>query len=621
MKIQPGLRSTAIYLLSVLFFLGFVAIGCDGEEEEEESLENSRSLDGVAGTIMLQPKMSPPVEDNTPKNYQAAFALARLRLANDQLGLIEAKKRLGLTDNLAQQCNSLYDGETEQTKWLGCRAAMNVKENYFVSNGPTNIANLLTMVDSRMSDIFRNTDWSYMPCFDSSNTAGGTYRDNSEEQSYDKYQSYEFGPSFSFEDGFSFDLNFTATLSCYSPLSGPNSGTSWVAFGEKDGRYYIYDGQERGTGSLAAVDKDGDVELYMAVGNAIDDFPDTVAEEIEHTKSSSTGIIHLKSTAASGMLEASVAGMGETDCKTHFITNGTLMYIETNTNDYGACTSDDTWVGQVTSNSDGEALAYDASKANLNFCLDVSNESNVTAYDSLDKCTDVGLVSDAFTIKTLDRATFPGKYGPYLLNRDVKDQVPQVKYVPLNDDPLKGSDIAVANFGDGSSDPLQLETTCSGGDTASIDVTHTLSVSTFLNGLVSEIQSGGNVSEDFDADEFKSFTLKSLQTGSPKVKFTLAGSTSAVKWSDFDATVAVSLDGSSLASESYTEPDDRTKSATLGELDVDLSSLTESSVLTLTTSGTLSLGCSVSSASGSASFRVGYPRVEYTAKSDEEASE
>lgn len=609
----------------ILLVLGF-AQGCSDSEESDGS-SNVSSEGGVTGKLMLQPEMEAPVKDNSPRNYQVGFELANLRLKGDQAGLLDLMDQYGLTDNLASACNDLYTRET--TQWYSCRAAMNVKEDFFISEGPMNIAKLLTIIDSRMADIFRNTDWSYMPCFDPENTEGGTYTEEGEEKTYPAFSGFEFGPTLTFADNTTFTLNFTATLSCYSQVSAPE-GSAWVAFGRKDGTYYIYEGQTSGTGALSSVNKDGDIEMYMGVGKALDDFPDTVAKQMAQKASFDTGIIHLKSSAATGRMEITVGGMGATACKTHLITDGISLYVETNTNTYGGCFASDTFIGET---SHDEVIAYDATKIGQQFCLDVSDKTAVTAYDSLAPCTDVGLDSSGFALTTLDRATFKGHYGPYFFNRDLASDVAQVEFVPINSDDLVGTDTNIMNFTGPSTDTVNLSTTCSGGTTEAIDLTHTLDMTAALQEMVDEMQSStsnsggesaagitadngsesGNSSNSFVEADFREHVVKGLQGGSPIAKFTLAGSASGIKWSDIDVAVSVKLDDVEIATGTYTESEDRAVGGQPMELTLDLANLTEASILTITTKGTLGLGCAASSGSGSASFKLGLPRVSYTA--------
>lgn len=611
---------------SRLFGVILIALGagCGESGDEEETDGGIPGLNSQNRKVLAKPKVTPPVESNAPDNFKGSFKLAKLALTNPEE--YEKQKKFQL-DSLADACNSQYNRETETVKWDGCRAAAQVKEEFFLGQGPTDVAGLTAQIDSRMTDIFRNADWSYMPCFDEQNVAGGTYQEFEEssnshvEKTYPAFKSHTWSGTYTFEDGGTYKSGMDAHLSCYMDLGNtPNGGKAWVGFGRKDGDYYILEGQDTGTGSLAKVAKNGDVEMLMGVGPKPSSFPSNFTEELAVFNSLSTGLVHLKSYADTGLMELTVAGMGPAGCRTHFISNGKMMYIEMNQNEYGACSATDTGIGATSKRNSPGTRAYDATYDNKAFCLDVSSTDNIKAYDTVEPCTDQGLTASAFKLSTIQRDSFKGFYGTYMFSSDPSADIPLVQFISVAEDNIEGTDSLTEALTIVEETNSKIDTACStaAADKKDVSLSYKLDVAALLAEQVNRAKTSPNKSEDFDEGSYRQLMLRSLQgaTGaSPaEMKFTVAASAGGVKWADFDLAVSLKLDGNELGSGSYVENEDHVIGAQPISLNADLAGITETSTLTLTGTGTLQLGCSNAgnTIKTAASLRLGFPRLRYT---------
>ena len=595
--------------------------GCDKSDSNDDNTAQVASTgNSQKRKVLVQPRVSPAVEANAPDNFRGSFSLANLALTDPEAYASKVAK-LGLS-SLADACSDQYNPNTETTQWEGCKAAANVKEKFFLGAGPTDLADLVSKVDSRMSDIFRNADWSYMPCLDATNTAGGSFTDNNTEQTYPAFSEYKWSGSYTFEDGKTFDSGLDAYLSCYSSLGeNPLGGTSWIAYGRKDGDYYILEGQTAGIGSLAKLSSTGDVELYFAAGTKPSSFPASFDEELAVDNKTSTGIVHLKSFADTGFMELTTVGLGPGVCGTHLVTNGKLMYIEMNENEIGACFATDTGINSMTSKrNDGGARSYDASFDNQKFCLDVSSTTKILAYDSLEPCNDIGLSNSTFQLTSLKRENLRGVYGIYMFSTDPKDLITEVTFVPVNSGQVEGSDRVNEGFDIIEETNSKIDTACStaAADKKDITLFYRLDIDSYLKAKIAEIEASPNKSSEFEASDLIAEQVASMiaSTGdtAAKVDFTISASAGGLKWADFDLSVSLKLDGTEIASGQYVESTDHTIGAQKISLIADLSSITKTSKLTLEGNGTLQLGCNntTNSFSTVASARLSYPRLSYT---------
>ncbi|MCB9228916.1 MAG: hypothetical protein H6618_04825 [Deltaproteobacteria bacterium] len=606
-----------ILLISILL----LGSACQKSSSEDNSASTTTS-NAQVGTLLIQPKVTPPVQSNTPDNFQSGFQLAALRLQNP--AAYQKIRKLMLTTELSTQLCGSIDRSSDPTKYSACVAAAYVKESFFLGEGPSDLASLTQKIDSRMEDIFRNNDWSYMPCFDENNTAGGSYyADNnptsaSVTKEYPAFSLVTMSPEHSFSDGTSYNLGMTAYLSCKGYLDGAastSSSKSWVAFGRKDGNYYIHEGSTAGLGSLAQYSSNGNLELFFALGSPADSIPDNFIDELAATNNSSTGLIHMKSFADTGLLELTMTGSGfnSHDCGTHIITNGSLLFIKTNENTYGACSSDDDGVGTPHKDTSDGNRSYDSSKSDKTYCIDVSGSSSISAFDSTTPCEDQGLTSSAFALDSLSRSTFKSKYAGYLFSKD--PDINEVIYVPVQGDPV-GEDTETHAFEKSSISGNTISTSCgSSGESSSFELKYSLNLASDLSARIAAVKQSN--ATDFDETAFKEKFNERLKAASDaKLSFSVSASAGGIKWADFDMALKLSIDGQQVASANYQEADDHTKGSQVKTIDLDLSGISSDSTFTLTASGSLGLGCTTSSGTGTASVKLGFPRLTYTAKTE-----
>ncbi len=593
---------------------------CGGKSSNTTSDNTSEETNSQRLQLVFQPEVTPPVESNTPDSFKEGFALARLAKTNPEAYRSRLAALHAMRLSNADACATNYTRGT--TQYSGCVAAADVKDRYFSGEGPTDLATMTKNVDSRMEDIFRNTSSTYMPCFDEKNTAGGNYKASGEEKTYPAFAQYTISNTFTFADSSAYDSGLKGYLSCYSPLGLTPSGlNSWVAFGRKDGDYYINEGQEGGVGSLSKTSQNGDVEILFSVGTKPSTFPTTWTAEESVNSGLSGGLIHLKSFAETGVLELTTTGYGLSDaaCSTHIATNGKILYVLRNSNDYGACSADDDGIGTTNTKTD-TVRAYDATKIALEYCINVSDKAAVTAYDSLEPCADAGLSKTNLKLETLTRAIIKGYKALYMFSENPKTSINEVTFVPVSVDEVEGSDTKMIYLAVDTETNNLVETACNTATADKKDVTlsYKLDMATFLAEQVAIAESSPSKGDDFDAAKVKSKLLADIQaaTGSNvgALKFTVGGSAGGVKWAAFDLAVALKIDGNAAGSGSYTETTDHAIGAQTQEISADLASLTETSVVTVTGTGHLTLGCSnpASTTAGTATLRLATPRLTFT---------
>ena len=607
------MRSIFRFAVMLPLFVACSQSGKDSAAKESPApgLGNSQSLQ-----IYAIPEVGEPVKANTPPAYRGGF---------------EVQTAPGLApNNPTEYCNTQNNPETETAKWNACRAAAEVKERFFSGSGPSDVATLVESIDSYLSSAFANTGSSYMPCFDANNTAGGTFQIQENGATVTKtYPAYKLTkvsgmitPPASYGSGApsAFEAGWDGYYSCMSTTPEVKAGGEiWRAFGRKDGAYYLQDGQTRGMGSMARVEVNGDVELYFAVADAKGAIS-SWGDEVDNSKMS-LGVVHLKSFSSSGLLEFTSTGSGlGYDCGLHFVTNGSLLFIRFNENKYGACFPNDSGIGEVSKVKEGVARNYEAASADQTACLDVST-ATIKGLASAQGCRDQGLTVATFVLTDLNRATFRGHQAAGLF---AKPTVETVTYVPVsNNAPVESKDRNEVVFAIAAETDNKIDgATCNETTGNALTLSYKFDYGAYLkerlaankkanaNAAASDL-SAPPYDEAQDRDRLLNAFKEGIAISAPTITYTVSASAAATKWAAFSMAVTAALDGKSVATASYAETSDHTIGAQAKSLIVDLSKITGSSVLTISASGTLRLGCTATNGTGSAAVKLAVPRLQW----------
>lgn len=173
-----------------------------------------------------------------------------------------------------------------QTLSMQSSNAVNTIATRFFSSGPTNIHDLLSSIDRRLVEVEDREEELHRPCTDKETTL--------------------------FSVTAPFALDFPHYLSCMDAISS----TQWLGFGEKNGTWYMREGQTRGFLTLAKVDAAQNVEAWMAVADK------------DAVYTSSQMLMHLKSTAETHTLELTVTGSNiGVGCGVQFQSNTNYIYV------------------------------------------------------------------------------------------------------------------------------------------------------------------------------------------------------------------------------------------------------------------------------------------------------
>jgi len=365
-----------------------ILISCkDDSEETSESTGN-----GLKASVLNVGKANPPVEANTPPAFQATTTSGKSRQAatyDDCRN--EVLSTLGITQNE-------WDDEAENRN-NACKAGVDVKGRYF-SQSSTELRSVLSDVDGAIEGYKTRAENSYVPCADPNNSAGGAI----DSSTYNPYNLVTKSGSYTFDDGESFDMNTSYHLSCIDQMIDNNNENAARAFGIKDGTTYIYEGGDNSRGMIAAIDSDDNVDVWLTFGTGpvewSSDFVQTLGPAAAGgiTYEGTTGVVHIKSATATNTIELTATGFGLIEgCDVQLITNDQYMFISQNQNYYGSCYEGDdgtTGTGNiryVDDNGDAYTGEFNAKIANAVYCLDVGgSDPTITDYKS---CADVGLAT------------------------------------------------------------------------------------------------------------------------------------------------------------------------------------------------------------------------------------
>lgn len=375
-----------LYLIAATVI--FSQVSCKDNTDEGNSSGNN-----LNASVLNVGKANPPVEANTPPAFQANANSSgkSYQAATYDDCLAETLAELGITTNE-------WDDAAENQN-NACKAGVDVKGRYF-SGGPTEIRSVLSNIDGAIDGYKSMAENAYVPCADPNNTTGGTIGSST----YNPYNLISTATNYSFDDGESFDMGATYHLSCMQQINDENNENFVRAFGIKDGTTYIYEGGDNARGMIAEIDSNDNVDVWMGFASSqiewSTDFIQTLgASSVESvTYPGSTGIVHLKSTAANNTIELTATGVGLIEgCDAQFISNDQYMFILQNQNYYGGCYEGDdgtTSTGNiryVDENGDTGPSTFNPKIANAVYCLDVSGtDPTLTTYKN---CADVGLAT------------------------------------------------------------------------------------------------------------------------------------------------------------------------------------------------------------------------------------
>lgn len=221
-------------------------------------------------------------------------------------------------------------GFLTSTMSLQADSALQHVQTRFFASGPTEIRGILSAIDSRMTSLALMELESHRPCLDETPLLFGLTAP--------------------------FDLSLDHHLSCLDEVSS----TQWIGFGQKDGTWYLREGQTKGMLTIAKIDAESNVEAWIAVANRA------------AVTNSSQMLMHLKSTAATKTLELAVTGSNiGLGCGVQFQANETHIYMSGRFDDpSGGLGADCSVVAPSTLCADSEALGTVATSECTNSNLD-----------------------------------------------------------------------------------------------------------------------------------------------------------------------------------------------------------------------------------------------------------
>jgi hypothetical protein len=372
------------------------------EAEEENSAENSGGLaietyDGPLPNSMKLTEVSTLVAEATPDSLQTGSLAIGAGLRSRQGAYdkssrpVQGNTRTDSTsyitlafDNPTVQCanGGHYDSFTPAcdpgADQLAFTFMVDIRCRLYHS-GPTEIAKWMANLDEQVDQLETRTTDSYYPCAD---------------RSHADYVLTEIPTTYSFLDrngnAQNINLGFNYYLSCLASDDEYSSG-----FGQKDDGNggvdtYYYSAQHSETnsmGSVAKVDASNNVDFWTSLPNvrAADDYADL---------SSSAGLIHIKTSAASGIYEMSFTGTGVgPGCGVKLISNGTYLYAKTNQNSDKHCIDNSGLVG---------GPAYDANLIEMEYCLKVDVAEAISSVN-MSNCIAANLTEADITISYLNQ--------------------------------------------------------------------------------------------------------------------------------------------------------------------------------------------------------------------------
>jgi hypothetical protein len=606
--------------------------------------DGESSNNGLLSSVINIGKANPPVEANTPPALQSsssASAKAVHFAATYDECRAETLTALGITEGE-------WDDEAENYN-NACTAGVDVKGRYF-SGGPTEIRSVLSDIDGAVEGYKTRAENSYVPCVDPNNTAGGTL----EETDYNAYSLVSKTSSFTFDDSETFDMGMTYKLSCIDRMVDENGGNTVRAFGIDNGTTYIYEGGDNGRGMIAKIDSDDNVEAWLGFASDPIEWSDSLVQYLgpgdapNLTYPYSTGVAHLKSTAANNTIELTVTGVGLVEgCDAQLIMNDQYMFIQQNQNYYGTCYSGDDGtsgsgnIQYVDGNGDPDNThSFDATIADAMYCMDVSGDDpTITTYENcvdagLATCQDTDGVVDLLTSSTASAlqgqpASCTGNFTLTRLNRQaIKVHNATHLFTALHSD--------VETFQTFSADLPPIDGTYEEHSlymSKDRDTSTSSRVGAFCKDVPPKNMSPASdtmqdINEVFtlDLSTISSTALANLQSAKGvRVKFFVTHNDVADRgYADFSATATVDIDGTSRGVPvAFTYTAEATEQS--GEIAIDeyASSLTSTSVIRITLSGTNQVKCHDSATNmtaASVAAGLGSPKVFFYTDPSENAS-
>lgn len=373
-------------------------VSCNDNSSDEGG--SSGSGNNLNASVLNVGKANPPVEANTPPAFHSASTSGK--------GVSFAASYDDCRSEVLAQLNIIENEWDDAAENLNnaCKAGVDVKGRYF-SQSTTEIRRVLSDIDGAIEGYKTRAENSYVPCADPNNSAGGTI----DSSSFNAYNLVSKSGSYSFDDGETFDMGSSYHLSCMDQMIDNNNQNFARGFGIKDGTTYIYEGGDNARGMIASIDSSDNVDVWLGFGNGSVEWSTDLVQTLGPgsvnglTYPYTTGVAHLKSTAATNTIELTATGVGLIEgCDAHLIMNEQYMFIQQNQNYYGTCYDGDdgtTGSGNIQYLGDdgtAESKQFDAKIANAVYCLDVSGtEPAITSYKN---CSDAGLATCQDTAPT-----------------------------------------------------------------------------------------------------------------------------------------------------------------------------------------------------------------------------
>lgn len=361
-----------------------------GDEGGEDGGDNGEG-DGEASlkpnALDLAP-VTPIVAAATP----ASFRTGALSI---ETSLRAKKKTKRVTENTALMTLTFDDPDAQCAQggkydlFADCSPGANQTTCQFIVDvrcrlfhaGPTEIAHWLSNLDQTIAGVSQRMASSYYACADA--TAPG-------------YNLIEVPAIFNLTGALSvaqpLDLGFSYYLSCLDSSNGNSTGFGRRIDEAGATTTYYYTAQHGDTssmGSVASVDSASNVDFWTTL-------PEKKNATSYEDNQFSTGLIHIRTTAADSAFEMSFTGHGVgPGCGSVFKSNGTYLFARANINHDRRCDAASTYTGP--------GPAFDAAKVDVEYCLQVDDPAAISAV-AMSNCTDAGLDFDSVSIDYLQRS-------------------------------------------------------------------------------------------------------------------------------------------------------------------------------------------------------------------------
>jgi hypothetical protein len=308
---------------------------------------------------------------------------------------LRTKKQKRATENTALMTLTFDDPDTQCAQggkydlFADCSSGANQATCQFIVDvrcrlfhaGPTEIAHWLSNLDQTIAGVSQKMASSYYACADA--TAPG-------------YNLVEVPAIFNLTGAQSapqpLDLDFSYYLSCLDSSSANSTGFGRRTDEASVTTTYYYTAQHGATssmGSVASVDSASNVDFWTTL-------PEKKNATSYEDNQFSTGLIHIRTTAANSAFEMSFTGHGVgPGCGSVFKSNGTYLFARANINHDRRCDAASTYTGS--------GPAFDAAKVDVEYCLQVDDPTTISAV-AMSNCTDAGLDFDSISIDYLQRS-------------------------------------------------------------------------------------------------------------------------------------------------------------------------------------------------------------------------